>query len=79
MAISSVSAASAYLAQSYRSSQSELAESLARLGSNQRFQTASQDFASFASVSRIRGQIGTADAVYTTANKASGQMEAYDG
>ena len=78
MAIGSLSAASAYLSQSYRSAQSDMATALARLGSNQRFQTASQDADSYATVAALRGDQGTYDTAFSSSNEVAGEMEVYD-
>jgi flagellin-like hook-associated protein FlgL len=78
MAISGISAANSYLSNIYRTAQRDMASALARLGSNQRFQTASQDSASYTTVANLNGERGLYDAVYATANKAVGTLEAYD-
>ena len=78
MAIGSISAANSYLSQAYKSSQSDMALALARLGTNRRYQTISQDAASYAQEADIRGSQGTYNAAFNTANHTKNKIKIFN-
>jgi flagellin-like hook-associated protein FlgL len=79
MSVSNIATANSYLAQSYKSAQSDMATALARLGSNKRFQSASDDSDGYIKVTNLKGAQGVYDASYASANTVKGEMVAFDG
>jgi len=79
MAVTNINSANAYMARSFAVAQKDMSEALARLGSQQRFQTASEDVTGYVRAAQLRGNQTLLDASYGSANTVKGTVDAADG
>jgi flagellin-like hook-associated protein FlgL len=78
MSVSNISSAMNYVANSYSSTQNDLATALARLGSQKRFQTAGDDLTSFVQTGSLNASATMYEASRDSAQSTLGSINAYD-
>jgi flagellin len=76
MSVSNISSASGHIARAYRSAQKDLATALARIGSNQRFQSATEDVTSFIRASGLTSSANKFETIRDSAIAADAAVQA---